>query len=95
MKYKINFLTILLLPLIVLLVANVFVAVDSSVRGARLMAIEKQINEIEEQNKRLTDVLISHTSLSEVIQSSQDLGFNQPEETLYLTTQVPVAWKQD
>lgn len=86
---------IILLPFAVLFVANVIVAIGSAAQGAKLMSLESQIRQVEQTNKELTEKLVNNTSLTGVTQTADELGLATPTQVIYLTNDIPVAWKTD
>lgn len=86
---------IILLPFAVLFIANVIVAIGSAAQGAKLMSLEGQIREAEQKNSELTQQLVSNTSLTGVTEAADELGLAAPTQVIYLTNDIPVAWKTD
>jgi hypothetical protein len=75
----------------VFVVLQVFLAVHSASTGAELAHFEKEASQLSNQNRTLSDELIRSSSLLKTGESSEDLGYFAPQNTLYLTSDEFVA----
>lgn len=74
-----------------LFLTTVFLAIASASSGAKLQEIENENAILEEENRAITQRIVSESSLSQVAKKAEELGFTKPEEIVYLSTQKPVA----
>lgn len=77
---------LVLLPLGILFSLNVFLAIGASAKGAEIVNIEGQLRELEDQNKQLTEKLVTKTSLTSVSESVGDLNLEVAKQVLYLNS---------
>jgi cell division protein FtsL len=87
-KYKELIFTV---TLIVLVIANVFFTVSVSASGAELTNIEKIQTTLASKNQELTDKITSESSLSNIGEKADSLGFTKPENIVYVQAVEPVA----
>ncbi len=73
------------------ILGSVYLAIISSSRGAKLLALERKRLELDEIKTRLTDELVARTSLNEVSEIADSLGLQKPENIFYLNQGEPVA----
>ena len=74
-------------------IATVLVGVETSLNGVRYLAIEKNINLLEAQNRELSEKLISETSLKKTAEEAVNLKFTKPTNIIYLTAGSQVVAK--
>lgn len=80
-----NIKNITALIFILLLVSGiVFVSIKASSQGARLVEIEKEIQMLEEQNKKLKNKMITETSLQYLSKVAGAIEFSDPSKIIYL-----------
>ena len=60
-------------------------AVDVATSGAEISSLESQVAVLNQRNRELTAEVIRSSSVSEVDEASEELGFVKPEKTIYLT----------
>lgn len=92
---KLNTSKIIIAVLVVLFIGNVLVAIGTSTKGATLSSLEKEMNKVGEENRILTEKLITSTSLSQVMENVEAMNLVVPSEIVYLTADEPVAWNQE
>ena len=72
---------------------TVFFTVEMSSSGLMLARLESQKEELLDQNRNLTDQLIKKSSLRNLEESAESLGFKKGNTILYINDQDPVAAK--
>ena len=72
----------------------IFSSIGASMWGSELYAIEQEIQNLEAENRKITDEIISSGSLSHVYENQEDLGYMQPADVLYLNRDTSVAHAQ-
>jgi cell division protein FtsL len=66
-------------------------SIGTSMWGMDLHEIEQSIAEVESENRKLTDEIISNNSLTEVYENQEELGYQQATNVLYLDSDTSVA----
>ena len=83
---------LLVLGLAIPLLLLVTTAIGTSTRGAELLSIESEIDEVEKEVSLIEENLISETSLKEIKEKVEESNsFVSPENVVYLNNQNPVA----
>lgn len=82
---------IALVTLIITVGVMVSVAIGTSLWGAELHSLEIEINKLEEANKTVEEQIVGATSLTELYESHEALGFVKPQRVLYLSDNTSVA----
>jgi hypothetical protein len=78
--------------LVALLVGvQVLFAVQSATAGARLAELEYEEKELMKGNQELSQFIVESSSLSEMEETADELGFAKPDTTYYLTLEELVA----
>lgn len=95
MERKFSTTKIIIAALLVLFIGNVVVAIGTSTKGATLSSLEKQIRQVDDENRILTEKLITNTSLSQIMENVESLQLVTPSEIVYLTADEPVAWNHE
>ena len=72
---------------------TVFFTVEMSSSGLMLARLESQKEELLDKNRNLTDQLIKKSSLRNLEESAESLGFKKSNTILYINDQDPVAAK--
>jgi len=83
LKYAIGFI------LSILLVSIVFASISSASKGSELLDIEEKILALKEDNTRLKDEILKHSSLKNVEEKASDIGFVEPAEVIFLNELAP------
>lgn len=78
-------------PVVIFVVSTVVLAIDAASFGAKLHSLEEKEAELEIENKDLSDMMISGTSVGELSVKSEELGFSKPEKIVYITEDRVVA----
>lgn len=81
----------LLLIVSVFVVAGVFMMIDASTKGTKLVQLEKELEKLTLENKSLNQLLVSSTSLGDLSEKTEELGFTKPSTTLYISQEEVVA----
>lgn len=85
-------LSLFLLPVaLLLLIATVFISIETSSFGDKLSQVRKQENLLSEANKNLSDKLVKSSSLTFVEKKAEELGYKRPEKVFYITEKETVA----
>ncbi len=75
----------------ILIILQIFTAVQTSSSGAVLANLEKKELELIKQNQELSNAVIDNNSLLNIREKSEELGYSSPQETFYITDQDTVA----
>ena len=71
------------IPLVVLLIIEVYFAILFSSKGTLIAQLEQENNALLEENEKLTNSLVTNTSLAKVSQTAETMGLTKPENFLY------------
>ena len=82
----INMKTVIVVVIGMFIALQVAFTIQTSTYGATLADLESEADELTKNIRQLNDKLVSSTSLTDVRNNSDILGFNTPENTLYLST---------
>ena len=77
--------------LCVFVVAGVFMIIEASTKGTKLVQLEKDFEALTLENKSLNQRLVSETSLVDLSKSTESLGFTKPSQILYISKEDVVA----
>lgn len=77
--------------LIAIIAVMIFSAIGASIWGVELHSIEKEIAEVEAENRRLTSEIVTQMSLTNIYENSEELGYVKPENVIYVEGQPAVA----
>jgi len=81
-----------LLPVLALfVVVTVFFAIEFSTLGAYVAALEKEESDLVREKQDLSNQLINSSSLSEMGEKAEELGFKKPDEVIYISEKEAVA----
>ncbi len=75
----------------IFLVGTVFFAIEAGVSGAELAALEKTEFTLRDENRSLSDKIVEASSLSGVEKRASELGFDKPDNTVYIGTVETIA----
>lgn len=74
-----------------LVVANVFLSIDSATSGAEISYLEEQERRLADENNYNSEQLFKSVSLKQVEQQAVGLGFDKPASVVYLNGEESVA----
>ena len=80
-----------LISFLVLVVIHIFVSLQTVAYGSEISILEKEKEKMERENRLLTSEVVEATSLIKLSEKSEDFGFSNPEQTLYLSQDEEVA----
>lgn len=69
----------------------IFLTLQTVASGSKYALLEKEGKEIVKQNKELSMELMDSTSLSQINEKSERLGFVKPDKTIYIGKTETVA----
>lgn len=69
------------------IVVMVLVAILTSSKGAELVAIETQVEDVRNTNRELKDKIVAEASLTKLGESAQDMGMADPAHVVYVERQ--------
>jgi cell division protein FtsB len=90
-KIKIGKKQVVWLLLFIFVSFQVFLTVQTSSSGALLIELEQKQIEFEDENKKLNEELVKHTSLSTTEEKAEELGFVKPQETVFIADEESVS----
>jgi len=67
--------------MIVLIMGTVFVSISYSSKGSELLMIEREIAQVERENRDIKTKVIKETSLTKLTEAVDELELIKPEET--------------
>lgn len=70
---------------VVLIVASVFIMIDVATSGSKLAKLEKEKASLSRENGEIKEKLIGDSSLTELSNKAEDLGFAKPQSVIYVT----------
>lgn len=77
--------------LIILAVATIFLTIEAATEGAKLANLEQESRELARKNQLLEAELVSSSSLSELGEKAEELGFQKPANVVYISKEEAVA----
>lgn len=77
--------------LIAIIAVMIFSAIGASIWGVELYSLEKEIAEVEAENRRLTSEIVTKMSLTDIYENSEELGYVKPENVIYVEGAPAVA----
>lgn len=81
-----------LLPILALfVVAIVFFTIEMSTLGAQLVELENEEAKLIKERQKISVQLIDASSLSEIGEKAEDLGFKKPSSIIYISEKEAVA----
>jgi hypothetical protein len=79
-------------PIVALFViATVFFTIEVSTLGAQLAELEREETNLIKEKQDLSNQLVNSSSLSEMGEKAEDLGFKKPSEVIYISEKEAVA----
>ena len=72
-------------------VLTIYLTIQTVTSGAKLAHLEKQEQELTQENSQLNDELVKSSSLTAVSETAEELGFAKPEKIIYATQDDGVA----
>ena len=91
MKKTAVFVTIILLIVIVLSIAQVSVANMISTKGIELSKMQQTIKEYKRKNALMKEKILLQSSFTEIASKAGELGFVPSKANMYLSTNPPLA----
>lgn len=70
---------------VVLLVASVFITIGLVTSGSKLAKLERERATLSKENEDIKRRLVNDSSLTELSEKADDLGFKRPQEIIYVT----------
>ena len=90
-KKRINKRILLWMLTVVFIGVQIFLTIQTAVSGARLASLESEKRKAIEQNKQLSEILVSNVSLSGLNDDAEQLGFVKPQNMMYVGEEETVA----
>jgi len=83
---------VIIIPIVSLFViSSVYMAIQVATTGAKIALLDTEKRELQRENEEISNVLINSSSLSELGEKAQGLGFVKPEAILYIKGDKAVA----
>ena len=73
------------------LFTTVVLSVVVSVQASQLVGIERKVSQVEDENKTLTEQIITKSSLTTAESEAQNLGLTSTRTVVYLNSDISVA----
>lgn len=77
--------------LAILVIGTVFLTVEATASGASLVNLERQQQQLIQENVDLKNQIVGVTSLSQIKENAQDLGFLKATNIIYITEEETFA----
>ena len=90
-KREIKKTTVLLPILVVLASVVVFLTIETATSGARLAQLEQEEAALLKRNQELAEQLVKTTSLTNLAEEAEVLGFRKPSQVIYISEKEIVA----
>lgn len=82
----------IMLPILVFLgLVTVFLTIESVTLGAKLAILEEETRKLARENELLEGELVKASSLSNLGEKAEDMGFQKPGLVLYISKEEAVA----
>lgn len=94
MKKPTLIIAILIFAVLGLSVVRTFVANNIATSGVTLSDVQSKIAILETENAILSEKLYTQTSLSQISEKAEKLGFSENKKNFAISAQRPVAFKQ-
>jgi hypothetical protein len=80
------------LPILVVFgLFTVYLTIEAATSGARLAELERQAVEIANENQRISGEIVRSSSLKDMGEKAEDMGFVKPTEVVYISEKDAVA----
>jgi cell division protein FtsL len=81
-----------LLPVLVVFgILTVYVTIEAATSGAKLAELERRAAELSEENQRLSGEIVRSSSLRDLGEKAEEMGFSKPSEVVYISEKEAVA----
>jgi len=88
---KINIVYLTSFFLFILLCVTVFFAIEAAASGATLSELETKVTVLRKENFEINELVVKKSSLTQIQERSQELGFKPADNIFYVSTQQSFA----
>lgn len=81
---KINLIHLIVIAGVMFVTASVYVTLQTASSGAKLAKLEKQLQELQVENRNMNEQLVRASSLTKISEQASVLGFVKASEILYI-----------
>lgn len=82
----------IIVPIIVLFViSSVYMAIQVATTGAKIAILDTEKRNLQKENAEISNILINSSSLSDLGEKAEELGFKKPEAILYIQGDKDIA----
>ena len=82
----------IIVPIIILfVVSSVYMAIQVATTGAKIAKLDTEKRSLQKENEEISNTLINSSSLSELGEKAEELGFTKPEAIMYIKGDKQVA----
>jgi hypothetical protein len=74
-----------------MVIVNIVFSLQTVAYGSQLSSLENEIDDIEKNTKNISIDVVNKSSLTTLSKKSEELGFTNPDQTLYLGKDEEVA----
>jgi len=79
------------LILFLLVIANVYLTVETATSGAQIVSLEKKEQILANEKRLSSEEIIKKSSLSSIQQKAQEMGYRKPQNIVYISQKEVVA----
>jgi cell division protein FtsB len=90
-RFNFKKMSVLWFVLLLFIFVTVFFTIQGVASGAKLAELEKEQKDLINENKQLATHLTELTSLKNIEEAAEDLGFVKPTSTIYITEERFIA----
>ena len=72
-------------------ILTVYLTIEAATSGAKLAELERQAAEIAAENQRLSGEIVRSSSLKDLGEKAEEMGFIKPQEVVYISEKDAVA----
>jgi hypothetical protein len=81
-----------MLPVLVVFgILTVYLTIEAATSGAKLADLERKAIELSAENQKLSNQLVRSSSLKDLGEKAEDMGFSKPSEVVYISEKEAVA----
>lgn len=70
---------------------TVYLTIEAATSGAKLAELERKAVELSSENQRLSGDLVRSSSLKDLGEKAEEMGFSKPQEVVYISEKEAVA----
>lgn len=72
-------------------IATVYLTIEAATSGAKLAELERKASELARENQKLSSEIVRQSSLKDLGERAEEMGFTKPSEVVYISDEEAVA----